>query len=96
MLIMTMLRNGKLVGIVDGTKIFEDKEGFYIVEHYRYEDNVRTVETSLCKTKKDLEKALADVLDWNYRAWHGEMKRILQAIEDVRKIRSSYERKRKI
>ena len=84
---MTMHRNGKLVSVVDDTKIFEDKEGFYIVEHCGYGDNVRTVETSLGKTKKDLEKALADVLDWNYRAWHGEMKQILQAVEDVRKIR---------
>ena len=84
---MTMRRNGKLVGVVDGIKVFEDKKGFYIVEDYRYGDNVRTVETSLGKTKKDLEKALADVLDWNYRAWHGEMKQILQAVEDVRKIR---------
>ena len=37
----------------------------------------------------ELESALADVLDWNYRAWHGEMRRILQAVEDVRKIKKN-------
>lgn len=86
------MRKGKLVGIVDCTRIFEDENGFYIVEHYRYGDDARTVETSLGKTEKELESALIDVLDWNYRAWHGEMRRILQAVEDVRKIkRSEYE-----
>ena len=86
------MRKGKCVAVVDCTKIFEDEDGFYIVEHYGYEDDVRTVETSLGKTEKELESALADVLDWNYRAWHGEMRRILQAVEDVRKIkRSEYE-----
>lgn len=89
---MATSRKGKLVGIVDCTKIFEDKDGFYIVEDYGYGDNVRTVETSLGKTENELENALADVLDWDYRAWHGEMRRVLQAVEDVRKIkRSEYE-----
>ena len=86
------MRKGKVVGIVDRTRIFEDEDGFYIVEHYGYGDDVRTVETSLGKTEKELESALIDVLDWNYRAWHGEMRRILQAVEDVGKIkRSEYE-----
>lgn len=90
-----MSRKGKLAGIVDCTKIFEDKDGFYMVEHYGYGNTVQTVETSLGKTEKELESALADVLDWNYRAWHGEMRRILQAVEDVRKIkRSEYENTR--
>ena len=31
---MATSRKGKLVGIVDCTKIFEDKDGFYIVEDY--------------------------------------------------------------
>ena len=86
------MRKGECVAVVDCTKIFEDEDGFYIIEHYGYGDNVRTVETSLGKTEKELESALIDVLDWNYRAWHGEMRRILQAVEDVRKIkRSEYE-----
>ena len=86
------MRKGKLVRIVDCTKIFEDEDGFYIVEHYGCGDDARAVETSLGKTEKELESALVDVLDWNYRAWHGEMRRILQAVEDVRKIkRSEYE-----
>lgn len=87
------MRKGKCVAIVDCTQIFEDKDGFYMVEHYWHgNDDIRAVETSLGKTEKELESALADVLDWGYRAWHGEMKRILQAVEDVRKIkRSNYE-----
>lgn len=86
------MRNGELVGVVDCTMILEDKDGFYMVEHYWYGNDIRAVETSLGKTEKELESALADVLDWDYRAWHGEMKRILQAVEDVRKIkRSNYE-----
>lgn len=86
------MRKGKCVAVVDCTQIFEDEDGFYIVEHYGHDDGERTVETSLGSTEKELENALADVLDWNYRAWHGEMRRILQAVEDVRKIkRSNYE-----
>lgn len=83
------MRKGKCVAIVDCTKIFEDEYGFYMVEHYGYGNDVRMVETSLGKTEKELESALADVLDWNYRAWHGEMRRILQAVEDVRKIKKN-------
>ena len=83
------MRKGKCVAIVDWTKIFEDEDGFYMVEYYGYGNDVRTVETSLGKTEKELESALAYVLDWDYRAWHGEMRRILQAVEDVRKIKKN-------
>lgn len=80
--------NYEKVAEIDGQVIFKDKDGFFIIEHYpEIKGIVYAVTVRLGKTAQEVEPALADYLDWNYRAWHGEMEAILKATEEVKKLK---------
>lgn len=79
--------NYEKVAEVDGNVIFADKVGYFLWEHYPIEDgSYYTIPVRLGKTAKEVETALANSCDWNYRAWHGEMYTLLKAQEEVRKL----------
>lgn len=72
---------------IDGSVIFTDKDGYFLWEHYPVADgSCYAIPVRLGKTAKEVEQALANDHDWNYRAWHGEMDTILKAQEEVRKL----------
>lgn len=75
------------VSEIDGSVIFSDKDGYFLWEHYPVSDgSYYAIPVRLGTTSKEVEQALASDHDWNYRAWHGEMKDILKAQEEVRKL----------
>lgn len=82
--------NYKKVAEIDGQIIFADKDGYFIWEHYPVNNNGEycAVPVMLGKTAKEVNASLGDLLDWNYRAWHGEMKAVLKAKELVKKLPS--------
>lgn len=73
----------KKVVTIDGQPIFRgthnDIRGYYTFEHYKgMDDSWYTCPVFLGRTKKEVKDALASYLNWNYRAWHGEMAHILE------------------
>lgn len=79
--------NYEKVAEVDGSVIFADKDGYFLWENYPIEDgSYYAIPVRLGKTAKEVEEALANNYDWNYRAWHGEMYTLLKAQEEVRKL----------
>lgn len=73
----------KKVVTIDGQPIFRGKHndirGYYTFEHYKgMGDSWYTCPVFLGRTKKEVKDALASYLNWNYRAWHGEMAHILE------------------
>mgnify|MGYP003422530049 CR=1 FL=1 len=72
---------------IDGVSIFADKDGYFMWEHYPSSDgSYCAIPVRLGKTADEVEQALANDRDWNYRAWHGEMSEILEAQEAVHKL----------
>ena len=78
--------NYEKVAEIDGSVIFADKDGYFFWEHYVADNSYFAILVRLGQTAKEVEQALADNHDWNYRAWHGEMDAILKAQEEVRKL----------
>lgn len=79
--------NYEKVAEIDGSVIFADKDGYFLWEHYPVADgSYYAIPVRLGKTAKEVKQALADYLDWNYRAWHGEMDAILKAQEAVQNL----------
>lgn len=78
--------NYKKVAEIDGEKIFADKDGYFLFEHYPLEYGWNSIRVRLGKTAKEVEESFTDDRDWCYRAWHGEMYGILKAQEEVRKL----------
>lgn len=74
------------VAEIDGSVIFADKDGYFLWEHYVTDNSYFAIPVRLGQTAKEVEQALADNHDWNYRARHGEMDAILKAQEEVRKL----------
>lgn len=77
----------KKVTTIDGQPIFRGEHnnvrGYYTFEHYKgLGDFWYTCPVFLGRTKKEVKDALASYLNWNYRAWHGEMAHILE-IQDI-------------
>ena len=73
----------KKVVTIDGQPIFRgthnDIRGYYTFEHYKgMGDSWYTCPVFWGRTKKEVKDALASYLNWNYRAWHGEMAHILE------------------
>ena len=73
----------KKVVTIDGQPIFRgthnDIRGYYTFEHYKgMGKSWYTCPVFLGRTKKEVKDALASYLNWNYRAWHGEMAHILE------------------
>lgn len=73
----------KKVVTIDGQPIFRGTHngirGYYTFEHYKgMGDSWYTCPVFLGRTKKEVKDALASYLNWNYRAWHGEMAHILE------------------
>ena len=78
--------NYKKVAEIDGEVIFADKDGYFLFEHYPLEYGWDSISVRLGKTAKEVEESFTDNRNWSYRAWHGEMKDILKACEEVRKL----------
>ena len=78
--------NYEKVAEIDGEEIFADKNGYFLFEHYPLEYGWNSLIVRLGKTAKEVEESFIDDRDWNYRAWHGEMRAILKAQEEVRKL----------
>ena len=76
----------KEVAEIDGEVIFADKEGYFLFEHYPLEYGWYSISVRLGKTAKEVEESFTNDRDWCYRAWHGEMREILKAQEEVRKL----------
>ena len=73
----------KKVVTIDGQPIFRgthnDIRGYYTFEHYKgMGHSWYSFPVFLGRTKEEVKKALSSYLDWNYRAWHGEMDYILE------------------
>lgn len=80
--------NYEKVAEIDGQVIFKDDNGYFLWEHYPAPDgSYYAVPVRLGKTAQEVETALADYYDWNYRAWHGEMNAILKAQKEVKKLK---------
>ena len=80
------MNNFKKIATIDDTDIFRGEHnnvrGYYKFEQYRGGGEVwYTIPTFLGHTKNEVRSALSDLLDWNYRAWHGEMAHILEIID---------------
>ena len=75
--------NYQKVAEIDGCVIFKDKDGYFLFEHYNGNNGYYAVEVRLGKTLKEVERAIHDMNDWNYRAWHGEFDYILQEKEKI-------------
>lgn len=74
--------------VIDGEEIYKDKDGFFLIGHYPSTNgSYYAIPVRLGKTAQEVETALANYSDWNYRAWHGEMNTILEAQEKVRKLK---------
>lgn len=79
--------NYEKVTEIDGQVIFADEQGYFIWEHYPMPDgSYVAIPVKLGKTAKEVESSLYDLFDWNYRAWHGEMKAIIEAENLVKKL----------
>lgn len=67
------------VAEIDGTVIFKDEMGFFLFEHnYRARNGDYAFPVQrLGKSVKELVEILPNLLDWNYRARHGEEEYIL-------------------
>lgn len=75
------------VAEIDGRKIFADKNGYFIWEHFPISGGAYyAIPTRLGKTAKEVEESLTDLFDWNYRSWHGEMSTLSEAVEKVKKL----------
>lgn len=77
----------KKVTTIDGQPIFRGEHnnvrGYYTFEHYKgMGDSWYACPVFLGRTKKEVKDALTSYLNWNYRAWHGEMAHILE-IQDI-------------
>ena len=73
----------KKVATIDGQPIFcgelNSVRGYYAFEHHKgMGHSWYTCPVFLGRTKEEVKKALSSYLDWNYRAWHGEMAHILE------------------
>lgn len=73
----------KKVATIDGQPIFRGEHnyvrGYYTFEHYKgVGGSWYAFPVFLGRTKEEVKKALSSYLDWNYRAWHGEMDYILE------------------
>lgn len=78
--------NYEKVAEIDGAVIFADKYGYFLFEHYPSGNGWYSLPVRLGKTAKEVEESFTNDRDWNYRAWHGEMRAILKAQEEVRKL----------
>ena len=78
--------NYKKVAEIDAEMIFADEKGYFLFEHYPLEYGCYSISVRLGKTAKEVEESFINDRDWNYRAWHGEMRAILKAEEEVRKL----------
>ena len=78
--------NYEKVAEIDGAVIFADKDGYFLFEHYPSGNGWYSLPVRLGKTAKEVEESFTDDRDWCYRAWHGEMRTILKAQEEVRKL----------
>lgn len=77
----------KKVATIDGQPIFRGEHnnvrGYYTFEHYKgMGDSWYTCPIFLGRTKIEVRDALSSYLNWNYRAWHGEMATILSLAEE--------------
>ena len=90
------MENFKKIATIDNTDIFRGEynnvRGYYTVEHYRGDAGVwYSIPVFLGHTKEEVRSALSDLLDWNYRAWHGEMAHILETTDLFNKLRLNKE-----
>ena len=76
----------KKVGTIDNVTIYKDENGYFTFEHYVTADNWYSLKQYLGKNHEEVQQTLADLNDWNYRAWHGEMKDILLFQQQVKLI----------
>ena len=78
--------NYKKVTEIDGEELYADKDGYFLIIHYPVEYGWRTIPVRLGKTAKQVEQRFIIDREWCYRAGNGEMKDILKAMEEIRKL----------
>ena len=68
------------VAEIDECTIYADDEhGYFTIEHYVTANAWWATIIPLGRTGKEVHKTMADCYEWNYRAWHGEMEKIIEA-----------------
>ena len=82
-----MIYTYETIGEIDYTTIYKDDKGYFVRMQYKSTDeDWYSFKEYLGKNINEVATSLADLLDWNYRTWHGEGEYLMNESNKLREL----------